>query len=100
MKLCRVYHVRTNGYTVRYNHWGPRPHTRGLIPFSIDISQIENTIINYICKRMCGGKLLSRIIHSFIAPHPLVYNTYKYFSNKVYIHFILLYHNTSSAFLQ
>ena len=28
LNKCRVYRVRTNSGTVRYNHWGPRPHTR------------------------------------------------------------------------
>ena len=100
MKLSRVYRVRTNGYTVRYNHWGPRPHTQGFIPYPIDLCQIGNTIIIIfvnICGR--GGKHLSIVIHSFLVPHSLVYNTYKYFSNKLFIHSILLYYDTVPAFL-
>ncbi len=46
-----------------------------------------------------GGESLSIVIHSFIAPHSLVYNTYKYFSNKLFIHFILLHSYTVPAFL-
>ena len=101
MKQCRVYRVRTIGYTVRYNHWGPKPHTRRLIPYPIDLCQIGNTImIIFVNTYVEGGKRLSIVIHSFIAPHSLVYNTYKYFSNKLFIHFILLHSYTVPAFLQ
>jgi hypothetical protein len=101
MKQCRVYRVRTTRYTVRYNQWGAKPHTRGSIFYSTDLSQIGNMII-IIFVNICveGGKRLSRIIHSFIPPQSLINNIHKYFSTKLFIHFILLLHNTSSAFLQ
>ena len=45
---------------------------------------------NYIFTQMCGGgKCLSHFVHSFIPPHSLVYNTCKYFSTKLFIHFII-----------
>jgi hypothetical protein len=101
VKQCRVYRVRTTGYTVRYNQWGPKPHTRGSTLYSTDMSQIGNTIIIiFVNTYVGGGKRLSIVIHSFIAPHSLVYNTYKYFSNKLFIHFILLHSYTVPAFLQ
>ena len=100
MKQCRVYRVRTIGYTVRYNQWGPKPHTRGSILYSTDMSQIGNTIIIiFVNTYVEGGKRLSIVIHPFVAPHSLVYNTYKYFSNKLFIHFILLHSYTVPAFL-
>jgi hypothetical protein len=91
MKQCRVYRVRTTRYTVQYNQWGPRPHTRGSILYSTDLSQIGNMIIIIfvnICEK--GGKRLSRIIHSFIRSYSLVDNIHKYFSTNLFIHFILL----------
>ena len=100
LKQCRVYRVRTIGYTVRYNHWGPKPHTRWLIPYPIDLCQIGNTImIIFVNTYVEGGKGLSIVIHSSIAPHLLVYNAYKYFSNKLFFHFILLHSYTVPAFL-
>jgi hypothetical protein len=76
MKQCRVYRVRTTGYTVRYNQWGPEPHTRGSILYSTDMSQIGNTIIIiFVNIYVEGGKRLSIVIHPFVAPHSLVYNT-------------------------
>ena len=45
MKQCREYRVRTTGYIVRYNQRGPKPHTRGPILYSTDLSQIGNMII-------------------------------------------------------
>ena len=45
---------------------------------------------NYIFTQICGGgKCLSHFVHSFIPPHSLVYNTCKYFSTKLFIHFII-----------
>ncbi len=45
LKLCRVYRIRTIGYTVRYVQRGPKPHTLGSILYSTDLSQIGNMII-------------------------------------------------------
>ncbi len=45
LKQCREYRVRTTGYTVRYNQRGAKPHTRGSILYSTDLSQIGNMII-------------------------------------------------------
>ena len=45
---------------------------------------------NYIFTQICGGgKCLSHFVHSFIPPHSLVYNTCKYSSTKLFIHFII-----------
>ena len=65
---------------------------------------------NYIFTQMCGGgKCLSHFVHSFIPPHSLVYNTCKYFSTKLFIHFIISsygvlcrhsYNRHASAYLQ
>ena len=45
---------------------------------------------NYIFTQICGGgKCLSHFVHSFIPTHSLVYNTCKYFSTKLFIHFII-----------
>ena len=68
MKQCRVYRVRTTGYTVRYNQWGPKPHTRGSILYSTYLSQIGNMIMINMTKHMWWGNLWKYLIHSHI-PH-------------------------------
>ncbi len=66
MTECRVYRIRTNSGTVRYNHWGPRPHTRMKKFNPIDLVWIENKIMNYIWQRKWGGETC----HDF---HPFNY---------------------------
>ena len=87
MKLSRVYRVRTNGYTVRYNHWGPRPHTQGLIPYPIDLCQIGNTII-IIFVNICGrGENIypSLSIHSLSHIHWSIIHTNTFLINYSFI---------------
>ena len=70
MKQCRVYRVRTTGYTVRHNQWGPKPHTRGSILYSTDMSQIENTIIIIFVNTYVEGE-------TFINHYPFIhYSTF------------------------
>ena len=52
----RVHRVRTNNGTVRYHHWGPKPHTRMKKLNPIDLVWIENKIMNYIWQHKWGGK--------------------------------------------
>ncbi len=92
LKQCRVYRVRTKGYTVRYNHWGPRPHTRGLIPYSIDLSQIENIIIIiYLHRCVEGGNVYHILsIHSFLLIHWFIIYVNIFLLNYSFISY---YHN-------
>ena len=69
MKQYRVYRVRTTGYTVRYNQRGPKPHTRGSILYSTDLSQIENMIINIFVNRCVEGKNVSHFSSIDPLPH-------------------------------
>ena len=87
VKQCRVYRVRTIGYTVRYNHWGPKPHTRWLTPYPIDLCQIGNTIIIiFVNTYVEGGNVYQSLsIHSLLHIHWSIIHTNTFLINYSFI---------------
>jgi len=87
MKQCRVYRVRTTGYTVRYNQWGPKPHTRNSILYSTDLSQIGNTIIIIFVNKCVEGENVSHVssIDLLFHTHWSIINTNTFLINYTFI---------------
>ena len=69
----RVHRVRTNSGTVRYRHWGPKPHTRMRKPNQIGLVWIENKIMNYIWRHKWGGENI-HVFHPLIIPQLTLVN--------------------------
>ena len=93
MKQCRVYRVRTTGYTVRYNQRGPKPHTRGSILYSTGMSQIGKTIIIIFVNTYVEGENVYQLfsIHSLLHIHWSIIHTNTFpinysFISYYYIH--------------